>query len=495
MGAQCVVWAWYDSGREEGQGEDMTTQATTGVRPRIGEQLVRAGLITREQLEQALAEQKRTGAKIVATLVTLGHIEQRTFLNFLAKQPGIASIDLSGYCIPSELLAIIPAAFARKHEIVPMDRMGKELTVGMACPLDVCVIEELSGMTGLRVRALLVSTDAIRLVLDRYYPELPVEESAKTVAAAAEPAPAVSTLAEARPAEAGTAEARPAEAVIAQVTLGMTFDCVMTLVRAVSTLPALPDTVRRVQEAVENPVLGARDVAEILKGDPALAAKIISLANAPVHGLRHRVDSIEGATALLGLREVYSVTLAAAVVDSFGQSAHFDYNGFWRRSITCGTIAKVLARSCGMKETGGVFAAGLLHDLGRVVFAEIAPVQYGALDLAIADDAIIQLEHNVFGIAHPEVGYIVARDWAFPAPLSEAIRFHHAPERAAEAADTVRLVALAAILTDHLELPDVVTWEVCHEHGAAVLSALGINDEQVIGILDIARALRNASVG
>ena len=445
----------------------MEKAVAPGAKLRIGEQLIREGLITSAQLQEALLEQKRTGAKIVATLVSLGHIQQHAFLNFLARQPGMASIDLSGYCIPPELIALIPAEFARRHEVVPMDRMGADLTVGMTCPLDIRVIDELAAMTGMRVRALLVATDAVRLVLDRHYPEASAPEDA--VVAGASP-----------------------ELVLDQVTTGLTFESVMALVRSLAALPALPDTVHRVQEAVADPGKGAREVADILKGDPALAARVISLANAPAHGFKHRVDSVENATALLGLREVYGVVVAAAVVEQFNGAARFDYTAFWRRSVSCGNIAKILACSCGSNAGAGVFAAGLLHDIGRAVLAEVAPVPYGALNQRLTDDHLIVAEHEAFGIAHPEVGYVVARNWGLPAALCESIRFHHGPERARESMEMVNLVALAARLGDHLEYPEAIPMEACVTRCEGLLLALGINPDQLTGILDVARALRNA---
>lgn len=453
----------------------MANTVSIGGRLRIGEQLVRAGLISQDQLHEALGEQKRTGRKIVATLVTLGYIDQATFLNFLARQPGIASIDLAGYCIPTELISLVPAEFARLHEIVPMDRMGSDLTVGMACPLDTRVIDQLQSMTQLRVRALLVAPEAIRLVLDRYYPEAAAEEQGGEGASPAAPSEA------------------PVEVVLEQVESAIGFEQVMALVRSVTSLPSLPDTVQRVQEVVEDEYSGARDVAEVLKGDPALAAKVIGLANAPAHGFKHQVDTIEGATSLLGLREVYSITLAAAVVDCFGDSMHFDYPAFWRRSVAAGNIAKILARAGNVNAGGGVFAAGLLHDIGRAVFAEVAAVAYGALDHRVPDGDLVAGEHELFGIAHPEVGYIVAKAWGLPGPLTEAIRFHQCPERAVESPELANVVAVAALLADHVEFPDRFPFEQCEDRCHELLGVLGVNQDQLTSIISIARAMRAAS--
>jgi hypothetical protein len=101
----------------------------------------------------------------------------------------------------------------------------------------------------------------------------------------------------------------------------------------------------------------------------------------------------------------------------------------------------------------------------------------------------VRAEHEVFGISHPEVGFVVATNWALPAPISESIRFHQQPERAQDFPELVQLIALASQLTDHLELPEVMPLERCLP---AALD-FGIEEHRLTGILDIARALRSAS--
>jgi hypothetical protein len=96
---------------------------------RIGELLLRGGLITEAQLSEALALQSQSGGKTVANLISLQHIGRAEFVEFLSRQPGMASISLA-------IIDIVPAAFALEHEILPIGKMGSELTVVMACPLD-----------------------------------------------------------------------------------------------------------------------------------------------------------------------------------------------------------------------------------------------------------------------------------------------------------------------------------------------------------------------
>ena len=69
-----------------------------------------------------------------------------------------------------ELLALVPAEIARKHELFPIDKMGKLLTVGMVCPLDKAAITDVEACTGLRIKPMLCTTADVRKALDRYYP-------------------------------------------------------------------------------------------------------------------------------------------------------------------------------------------------------------------------------------------------------------------------------------------------------------------------------------
>ncbi|MEK7793339.1 MAG: hypothetical protein AAB353_02355 [Candidatus Hydrogenedentota bacterium] len=138
--------------------------------PRIGNRLVREGLITSGQLAEALAAQKSTGRKVVETLIALGHLTDAQFVRFLAQQPGIPSISLENCVVTDELVALIPVECARKHELFPIDKMGKLLTVGMVCPLDKAAIADIEARTGLRVKPMLCSMADVRRAMDKYYP-------------------------------------------------------------------------------------------------------------------------------------------------------------------------------------------------------------------------------------------------------------------------------------------------------------------------------------
>ncbi len=403
---------------------------------RIGELLIDAGVITEDQLRHALTVQQEKGGKVVENLIALNYLDARAFLTFLSRQPGVASIDLMNYTIPRDLIQLVPRDFALKHEVVPLDKMGRYLTVGMACPLDAASISELERSTGLRVRPLLVSINDVRIALERYY------EKPKA-AALADP-----DVGSARVRTPSPAPAPSGDVALTRVEVALNLEGIMHLVRNVKTLPALPETVRRVRAAMERPDTSMNDVAEIVEQDPSLSAKLLSLANSSAYGFAHRVENVGKAVTLLGLRETYSVVLTSAVIDYFVASQHFDYKAYWRWSVFCATAARAIAGVCNYPDRGNAFTAGLLHDLGRLVFAEVIPERYAAIDQKLPDREVIALEERMLGVAHPEIGYLLAREWNLPGDIMTAMRFHHKPVQADACHDLVVIVGLAAVMTD-----------------------------------------------
>lgn len=396
-------------------------------RKKIGELLVDAGLVTDEQLRAALAVQQKRGGKVVEQLISLGHLDPDTFVKFLAKQPGVASLDLSHYRIPEEIVRLVPAEICIENEIFPIDRLGKLLTVGMVCPLDSTTIGKIEEHTGLRVKPILCSpVDIRRAIREHFRRELRELGAARKSAAP---------------------KAGPEPSPLDQAVTGMKLQRVTTLLKELEALPALPQTVARVREAMLDIQKGARDVALVVQQDPAVAAKLLSVANSAAYGFPNRIDAIELAVALLGLKETYSIVTSAAVMNLFEGGSHKNYQAFWDEALTCAAATRRIAKICKLENQEGAFTAGLLHDIGRIAFLETMPTQYAEVSPDLVGDALVEAEQRVLGIAHTEAGYELAVNWNLPDEIAEAIRFHHAPKFAEKAPKQVAIVALAEFWT------------------------------------------------
>ncbi|BDG31188.1 MULTISPECIES: GspE/PulE family protein [Parageobacillus] len=137
-------------------------------RKRLGDLLVEAGLITEEQLEEALRE-KAPGQKLGDVLLQLGYITEQQLIEVLEFQLGIPHVSLYRYPIDPKLTNLIPKEFAKRHMVMPLKVEGERLLVAMADPMDFFVIDDLRLSTGFHIETAIASKDDILRAINKYY--------------------------------------------------------------------------------------------------------------------------------------------------------------------------------------------------------------------------------------------------------------------------------------------------------------------------------------
>lgn len=200
-------------------------------------------------------------------------------------------------------------------------------------------------------------------------------------------------------------------------------------------LPALPEFVTRMLNLADDPDVSTRDIANMVSDDQAMATAVLRLVNAPFYGLGRRISSIQHAVLLLGQRAVRNLALSAVLVKSFGEPSkdrRFDRVRLWRHTVACAAGARLLAQRFGADDPEEAFLAGLVHDMGIVVFDQFFHDGFRRVaDLVTGlGTPLVDAEREVFGRDHAFVGRQLARRWNFPVPVIEAIGCHHAPGRA-----------------------------------------------------------------
>ncbi len=135
----------------------------------MGELLVKASLITEEQLRKALQQQDASGGKLGSNLVKLGYVSEDDITSFLSRQYGVPSINLSHFEIDSAVIKLVPSELAQKHQVIPLSRTGSVLTVAMADPSNIFAIDDIKFMTGFNVETVVASETSIKNAINRYY--------------------------------------------------------------------------------------------------------------------------------------------------------------------------------------------------------------------------------------------------------------------------------------------------------------------------------------
>jgi len=136
---------------------------------RLAELLVKRNYITPEQVKKALDEQKLKGGRFESTLVRMGFIKEDELLSFLSAQYRVPSIKISKIEINPNVIKLIPSSTVKKHFIIPINRVGPKLTLAMADPSNIVVIDEIKFMTGFNVEPVVASEAEIIDAIKKYY--------------------------------------------------------------------------------------------------------------------------------------------------------------------------------------------------------------------------------------------------------------------------------------------------------------------------------------
>jgi type IV pilus assembly protein PilB len=135
----------------------------------LGHLLAAEGLISRERLQQVVAEQQRTGETLTATLLKLGAVSDDALIDALCRLYALTPVALSQLDLEPEVLALVPAAVAAKYEVLPLTRTERGLTLAMADPTNVSAIDAVAFVTNLHVMPVVASRTAIRQAIERNY--------------------------------------------------------------------------------------------------------------------------------------------------------------------------------------------------------------------------------------------------------------------------------------------------------------------------------------
>ncbi len=197
-------------------------------------------------------------------------------------------------------------------------------------------------------------------------------------------------------------------------------------------LPVMPAAVMAVIRETESSTCSAQSVAKYLSQDPALAVRVLRLANSAFYSLRRQIMEVPEAVVVLGMRTVRNLAMIAGSYPWMSRELKGYELGpreLWAHSFGVAIGAEVVARRARLNESEA-FSAGLLHNLGKVAMSVWLESRAEALFDAISKDEapFDAVERQVLGFDHMQAGAHMAESWNLPKPLVRAIRFHHCPD-------------------------------------------------------------------
>ncbi|HQI02215.1 MAG TPA: HDOD domain-containing protein [Deltaproteobacteria bacterium] len=201
-------------------------------------------------------------------------------------------------------------------------------------------------------------------------------------------------------------------------------------VRSVPVLPELADQIIRM---VLEDDISLEKMAGLIEKDQALTARLLSLANSSYYKRSREVYTVRDAITLVGFDAVRTLALGVSVLDMFPtkKRSSLDHKAFWRHSIACALFAEAMMETVSAPNAPKAFCAGLLHDVGKMILDIMKPDEYAvALKLAREEPRpLIDIEKQIFGNTHCDVGREVLVHWRLPHIYEECVWCHHAPLR------------------------------------------------------------------
>ncbi len=229
-------------------------------------------------------------------------------------------------------------------------------------------------------------------------------------------------------------------------------------VTAKAKLTSLPQVYLQLKEVLDRPDFAMADVADVISKDPGITARLLRLVNSPFFGFAAKIETVSRAVSMLGTQQVHDLVLATTVVERFqGMSTEvMDMATYWRRSIYCGVMARMLAYQCNVLDSERLFVCGLLRDIGHLIMYQSIPElsQQAIEKAAETGQSLFRVEQELFGLHYARVGGALMGLWGMPKSLQESTEFHIQPEKATEFPLETCIVHLASVLTEAAESPD-----------------------------------------
>lgn len=194
-------------------------------------------------------------------------------------------------------------------------------------------------------------------------------------------------------------------------------------------IPSIPKLVQELINHFNDQHSGTRDIAKKLQMDPALAAKVLRLANSARYGAGRKINSIDSAVIILGFDALKTLVIASGLTSASKNIPALDHNQFWRTAFSVAKTARIFAKLA--RQDGEVaFTCGLLHNIGDTLLF-LVHTNHMAHIAALASATGMSksvLEQSQFGCTYMEVGAELARRWKFPEEICQAIANQERPE-------------------------------------------------------------------
>ncbi|MCC6156195.1 MAG: HDOD domain-containing protein [Candidatus Hydrogenedentes bacterium] len=387
---------------------------------RVGALLLEENLIDSVQLQRALEHQEHRGGRTMGILVELGMIDHDQVYKFLATR-GVPAINPMHCNVQQHVVDLLPRDFVVEHEMIPVDRLGRLLTVAMVYPFDIEAIAQAEAATGLRIKPMLCRAKEFLEAARRLYP------NEYDLCGTSQPHQAAKWI-----------SSRRVQRTNEQLTRHT-----ITRIHELQTLPVTKHTKGRFALLDAAQGLNVDRAAEILSRDPIALARVLAEANSREWTKRRPILCRREAIQRLGMRGVVEALESLDSWESQLRSVEAAFTQWRATAVAVAETAASIAKNYALAGAPGIYEAALLHNLGSLALLVLDTANYASVYAIQPLERRHTRELELYGVTDSEAGAELASAWNLPEPIITTIRYLLDPESAPSSHDTVAVTALA----------------------------------------------------
>ena len=222
-------------------------------------------------------------------------------------------------------------------------------------------------------------------------------------------------------------------------------------VKNIRNLPTIPVIAHEVLSLLSDELLSVEKLENIVEKDPAISAKIMSVANSALFGFQVSTDALNSAMMRIGFNNVKNIALGISlmtILDDGKRGRVFDYQKIFNHSVAVGFNARLLSGNLKLNITEEALMLGMLHDLGYLVLNRYFPEKFDEVLYAFEKEkTLLDAERKVLNFTHADIGMWLSEEWKLPDIVIDTNLFHHTPSLAKRNEKHVALIHIADYLT------------------------------------------------
>jgi len=213
-------------------------------------------------------------------------------------------------------------------------------------------------------------------------------------------------------------------------------------IKQLNDLSTLPVLLGKIQSVVNDETKTTEDLSHLISYDQAMTQRILKVANSAFFAHSGEIADVQQAVLFLGLDRIRNIAIGASVMQIFPSRDSFKIENLWIHGYEVALLASLLSESITATQPPECFLAGLLHDIGRLVFYTMDHERFSRIDTS---DTMLEQEMNLFGCTHAEAGAWFAHEMKLPSSVVNTIHYHHNPSAAPDERNIVSLISMAEV--------------------------------------------------